>query len=114
MLTDLDLTNMPTCCKRVWADLFKSLPLRSSRFGMGVELTARLTEAAARICEIPISYSGRTYAKGKKIAWRDGLAVSGGGSACCLPAYGNTGWAGRDQCAHLGKVPPDPSHPCVT
>jgi hypothetical protein len=29
----------------------------------------------ARIWEIPISYSGRTYAEGKKITWRDGVAA---------------------------------------
>jgi hypothetical protein len=40
-----------------------------------VELTARLAHAHARVWEIPISYSGRTYAEGKKINWRDGLAA---------------------------------------
>jgi hypothetical protein len=24
---------------------------------------------------VPISYAGRTYAEGKKISWRDGLAA---------------------------------------
>ena len=40
-----------------------------------VELTARLARAGARIWEVPISYSGRTYAEGKKITWRDGLVA---------------------------------------
>src|SRR5439155_21700433 len=59
----------------VRADLLKRLPLRSERFGIEVELTARLAQAGARIWELPISYSGRTYAEGKKITWRDGLAA---------------------------------------
>jgi glycosyltransferase involved in cell wall biosynthesis len=75
MLTDLNLTDMETCYKMVRADLFRSLPLVSNRFGFEVELTARLARARARVWEIPISYSGRTYAEGKKIDWRDGLAA---------------------------------------
>jgi glycosyltransferase involved in cell wall biosynthesis len=75
MLTNLNLTDMETCYKMVRADLMKSLPLRSSRFGIEVELTARLAQAQARIWELPISYSGRTYAEGKKIDWRDGVAA---------------------------------------
>jgi glycosyltransferase involved in cell wall biosynthesis len=75
MLTDLNLTDMETCYKMVRADLFKSLPLTSNRFGFEVELTARLSQARARIWEIPITYSGRTYAEGKKIGWRDGVAA---------------------------------------
>ena len=75
MLTDLNLTDMETCYKMVRADLVKTLPLVSQRFGLEVELTARLAHAHARVWEIPISYSGRTYAEGKKINWRDGLAA---------------------------------------
>lgn len=75
MLTDLNLTDMETCYKMIRADLFKSLPLLSNRFGFEVELTARLSQARARIWEIPITYSGRTYAEGKKIGWRDGVAA---------------------------------------
>lgn len=67
MLTDLNLTDMETCYKMVRADLIKSLPLRSMRFGIEPELVARLAQARARIYEVPISYSGRTYDDGKKI-----------------------------------------------
>ena len=75
MLTDLNLSDMETCYKMVRADLMKSLPLTSDRFGIEPELTARLAAAGARIWEIPISYSGRTYGEGKKIGWRDGVAA---------------------------------------
>jgi glycosyltransferase involved in cell wall biosynthesis len=75
MLTDLNLSDMETCYKMVRADLLKSLRLSSNRFGIEVEVTARLARAGARIWEIPISYSGRTYSEGKKIDWRDGLAA---------------------------------------
>jgi glycosyltransferase involved in cell wall biosynthesis len=75
MLTDLNLTDMETCYKMVRADLMKSLPLRADRFGIEPELTARLAQTRARIYEVPISYSGRTYEEGKKIGWKDGVAA---------------------------------------
>jgi glycosyltransferase involved in cell wall biosynthesis len=75
MFTNLNLTDMETCYKLVRADLLKRLPLSSDRFGFEVEITARLAQARARIWELPISYDGRTYAEGKKITWRDGLAA---------------------------------------
>jgi glycosyltransferase involved in cell wall biosynthesis len=75
MFTDLNLTDMETCYKMSRADLLKSLPLRTDRFGIEPELTARLAQARARIYEVPISYDGRTYAEGKKISWKDGVAA---------------------------------------
>ena len=75
MLTDLNLTDMETCYKMVRADVMKRLPLTSDRFGFEPELTARLAQAKARIYEMQISYSGRTYAEGKKIGWKDGVAA---------------------------------------
>jgi glycosyltransferase involved in cell wall biosynthesis len=75
MLTNVNLSDMETGYKLVRADLLKRLPLTAERFGIEVELTARLVQAGARIWELPISYSGRTYAEGKKITWRDGLAA---------------------------------------
>jgi glycosyltransferase involved in cell wall biosynthesis len=75
MFTDLNLTDMETCYKMVKTDLMKSLPLTADRFGIEPELTARLAQARARIYEVPISYAGRTYAEGKKINWKDGVAA---------------------------------------
>ena len=56
-------------------DLAKSLPLRARRFGIEPEITAKLAQAGARIYEVPITYHGRTYAEGKKITWKDGVAA---------------------------------------
>ena len=75
VFTNLNLSDMETCYKMVRADLLKSLSLVTNRFGIEVELTARLAHARARIWELPITYSGRTYAEGKKITWRDGIAA---------------------------------------
>jgi len=75
MMTDLNLTDMETCYKAIRGDLARSLTLTSDRFGFEPEVTARLAQAKARIYEVPISYAGRTYAEGKKIGWRDGVAA---------------------------------------
>jgi glycosyltransferase involved in cell wall biosynthesis len=75
MFTNLNLTDMETCYKAIRGDLARSLRLTSDRFGFEPEVTARLAKAQARIYEVPISYSGRTYAEGKKIGWRDGVAA---------------------------------------
>ena len=75
MFTDLNLTDMETCYKVVHADLLKRLPLSADRFGFEPEVTARLARSHARIYEMPISYDGRSYAEGKKINWKDGVAA---------------------------------------
>jgi glycosyltransferase involved in cell wall biosynthesis len=75
MLTNLNLTDMETCYKAVRGDLARSLVLTSDRFGFEPEITARLAQKDARIFEVPISYAGRTYAEGKKINWKDGIAA---------------------------------------
>jgi glycosyltransferase involved in cell wall biosynthesis len=75
MLTNLNLTDMETCYKAMRGDLARSLQLTANRFGFEPEVTARLARARARIFEVPISYSGRTYAEGKKINWKDGVAA---------------------------------------
>ena len=73
--TNLNLTDMETCYKAIRGDLARSLVLTADRFGFEPEVTARLAQVGARIWEVPISYSGRTYAEGKKIGWKDGIAA---------------------------------------
>jgi glycosyltransferase involved in cell wall biosynthesis len=77
MMTNLNLTDMETCYKAIRGEIARKIQpdLRSDRFGFEPEITARLSRAQARIFEVPISYSGRTYAEGKKISWRDGVAA---------------------------------------
>jgi glycosyltransferase involved in cell wall biosynthesis len=76
IFSNLNLTDMETGYKMVSAPLMKSLVLTSDRFGFEPEVTARLAQARARVWEIAISYSGRTYSEGKKIDWRDGIAAA--------------------------------------
>jgi len=73
VLYNTTMTDMETCFKAVRADVLKSLLLRSDRFGIEPEITAKLFKAGARVYEVPITYDGRDYSEGKKITWRDGF-----------------------------------------
>lgn len=74
MLTNLNLTDMETCYKVFRREIIQGLDLRQDRFGFEPEVTARIAAIPGiRIYEVGISYSGRTYAEGKKINWRDGI-----------------------------------------
>jgi glycosyltransferase involved in cell wall biosynthesis len=75
LLTDLNLTDMETCYKAFRRSVIQNLVLECDRFGFEPEVTARLAKSPAVIYEVPISYHGRTYAQGKKITWKDGLAA---------------------------------------
>jgi len=73
LVTNVNLTDMETCYKAVRTGLLRSIPLVSDDFRIEPELTIKLAKREARIFEVPISYSGRTYQEGKKIGWRDGI-----------------------------------------
>lgn len=79
ILTDLNLTDMETCYKVFRKEVLDQIwpKLESKRFGFEPEITARVAQLAKEkdyhIYEVGISYSGRTYAEGKKINWKDGL-----------------------------------------
>jgi glycosyltransferase involved in cell wall biosynthesis len=75
MFTDLNLSDMETCYKAFRREMLDGVTLRSNRFGIEPELTARFAQKHARIYEVPISYRGRTYAEGKKIGWKDGFSA---------------------------------------
>jgi glycosyltransferase involved in cell wall biosynthesis/2-polyprenyl-3-methyl-5-hydroxy-6-metoxy-1,4-benzoquinol methylase len=73
LVTNLNVTDMETCYKAVRTDLLRSIPIISNDFRLEPELTIKLAKREARLFEVPISYSGRTYQEGKKIGWRDGF-----------------------------------------
>jgi glycosyltransferase involved in cell wall biosynthesis len=73
VLYNTTMTDMETCFKAVRADLMKSLSLKSNRFGIEPEITAKLFKRGARVYEVPITYEGRNIDEGKKITWRDGF-----------------------------------------
>ena len=74
--SDIHLSDMETCYKAFKREVIQNLILTSERFGIEVEMTAKLAKAKClRIWEVPISYFPRSYNEGKKIGWRDGFAA---------------------------------------
>lgn len=73
--TDLNLSDMEVGYKVFRASVLKQLRLRARRFDIEPELVIKSARLGVRIYEVPISYHGRTYAEGKKIGWRDGMAA---------------------------------------
>ncbi|NCG24103.1 MAG: glycosyltransferase [Actinobacteria bacterium] len=83
MFTDLNLTDMETCYKAFRREVIQGITLEQDRFGIEPEMTAKIAAGGWRVWEVGISYSGRTYAEGKKISWRDGVAA-----VKCIVKYG--------------------------
>jgi len=75
MLSNINLTDMECCYKVFRRDLLARIDLKEDRFGFEPEVTAKVARLGCRIYEVPVSYSGRTYAEGKKINWRDGFSA---------------------------------------
>jgi glycosyltransferase involved in cell wall biosynthesis len=74
--TNLNLTDIEVGYKVFLREAIQKLRLREDRFGFEIEITAKVARLkGVRIYEVPISYHGRTYAEGKKIGWRDGVAA---------------------------------------
>jgi glycosyltransferase involved in cell wall biosynthesis len=79
IFTNLNLTDIESGYKAFTKKILRQIlpKLKSKRFGIEPELVARTAKLArknkCRIFEVGISYSGRTYAEGKKIGWIDGI-----------------------------------------
>lgn len=71
--TDLNLTDMEVCYKAFSREVIQQIRIEENRFGFEPEITAKVAKANVRIYEVGISYTGRTYAEGKKVGWRDGV-----------------------------------------
>lgn len=75
ILTNLNLTDMEVGYKMFKTEILKGINIKSNRFGFEPEITMKVAKKKCRVYEVPISYHGRTYAEGKKITWKDGIAA---------------------------------------
>lgn len=77
--TGLYLTDMETCYKVFKKEIICSFNIKSNRFGIDPELTAKAAQVVKKrrlkLYEVPISYNPRSYAEGKKIGLKDALVV---------------------------------------
>lgn len=83
MVTNLNLTDMETCYKCFRREVLHGLEIEERGFGVEPELTAKVARGGWRVYEVGVSYSGRTYAEGKKINWKDGFRA-----LHCIIKYG--------------------------
>ncbi|MFC1478152.1 glycosyltransferase family 2 protein [Candidatus Margulisiibacteriota bacterium] len=84
MFTNLNLTDMETCYKAFKKDIIDNVKIQQNRFGFEPEITAKISRIKdIKIFEVGISYSGRSYAEGKKIGWKDGI-----NAIYCIFKYG--------------------------
>lgn len=73
ILYGAEITDMETCYKVFKRDTIKSLNIKSNKFDIEPEITAKLLNKGIRIREVPISYMPRSIKDGKKIGWKDGI-----------------------------------------
>ena len=86
MFTGLNLSDMETCYKLFRREVIQSITIEEDRFGFEPEITAKVAKGGWRIYEVGISYSGRTYAEGKKIGGRDAVRA-----LYCIVRYSRVG-----------------------
>ena len=75
VFTGLNLTDMETCYKAFKREVIQQIDVKSKRFTIEPELTAKIARMGLKVYEVPISYAGRSYGEGKKITWKDGIAA---------------------------------------
>src|SRR5258706_13930487 len=75
IFTNLNLSDMEVGYKVFRSEVLKKIRIRSDRFNFEPEITAKVAKMRCRIYEVPISYAGRTYDKGRKIVPWDGLVA---------------------------------------
>jgi glycosyltransferase involved in cell wall biosynthesis len=73
IVTGLNLTDAWIGYKVFRREVLEKITLREDRFGFEPEITAKVAKCGHRVFEVPVSYSCRTRAEGKKIRWKDGL-----------------------------------------
>ncbi len=71
ILNNLNMTDMETGYKLFKSETIKSIKLNEKSFGIEPEITMKLARKKSIFYEVPISYSGRSYEEGKKIAIKD-------------------------------------------
>ena len=86
MFTGLNLSDMETCYKLFRREVIQSITIEEDRFGFEPEITAKVAKGGWRVYEVGISYSGRTYADGKKIGRRDAVRA-----LYCIVRYSRVG-----------------------
>lgn len=70
-----NFTDFEGCYKAFRRSVVAATPVQAKGFEFDNELICKLIRKGACIVEVPIHYTPRTYAQGKKITWRHGLKI---------------------------------------
>lgn len=68
-----NITDMETCYKVFRKVVIKDIKLKSNRFEIEPEITAKILKHGYKIYEVPIKFNPRNFKEGKKISWFDGI-----------------------------------------
>lgn len=72
------LSDMETCYKAFRRELIQNMIIKSNRFGIEPEITAKIAKLnGLNFFEVPITYNARWYDEGKKIGFMDGVRAIG-------------------------------------
>lgn len=75
ILYNSTITDMETGYKAFRKKVISDMTLKSKRFDMEPEITAKVIKKGNQIYEVAISYYGRKFSEGKKLTWRDGIVA---------------------------------------
>ncbi len=70
-----NLTDMETCYKLFKKEVLVGIDLKSNKFDIEPELTAKILKKGNKICDLPIKTQPRSFKEGKKINWKDGFSA---------------------------------------
>ena len=70
------ISDMETCYKVFKKEILNNIKLKSNKFEIEPEITAKLLKKGYKIKEVPINFNPRSFKEGKKITWKDGIKAA--------------------------------------
>ena len=73
VLYDTSVSDMECGYKLFTRKVLEGITIDSDGFDFEPEITAKVLRQGHRIYQVPVSYTGRNAAEGRKFEWRDGV-----------------------------------------
>ncbi len=73
LLYGTHITDVETCYQMFRREIVQGMNFDRRDMSFTVELAVRLIRQGVRICEVPVAYTPRSKAEGKKLYWADGF-----------------------------------------
>ena len=75
ILNRVEISDIASCYWLIKVDQFMRLNIEEKGFAIEVEVLSKFLKTGNQIREVPIKYSARSYQQGKKIKFKDALAI---------------------------------------